>query len=63
MSPERVIITAPHVVGEHPQHLTSNMWLNQPTGPQWYPSQEVFLKSLVQERGQELYKLISDQRE
>eukprot|EP00975_Prorocentrum_lima_P061071 12806369-Prorocentrum_lima.AAC.1 len=39
------------------------MSLHQPTGPPWIPDQEVVLKSLVQERGRELYKLIADQRE
>eukprot|EP00975_Prorocentrum_lima_P018949 3991110-Prorocentrum_lima.AAC.1 len=40
MISSRVIITALHVVGEHPQHLTSNMSLHKPTGHQWLSSQE-----------------------
>eukprot|EP00975_Prorocentrum_lima_P030770 6457679-Prorocentrum_lima.AAC.1 len=63
MMPTRVIITALHVIGEHPQHRAYNMSLYQPTGPLWNASHEVVLKSLIQERGGELYKLMADQRE
>eukprot|EP00975_Prorocentrum_lima_P047532 9937323-Prorocentrum_lima.AAC.1 len=53
MMPSRVIITALHVIGEHPQHLAYNMSLHQPTGNQWMPDQEPLLRSLMEQRGSE----------
>eukprot|EP00975_Prorocentrum_lima_P001791 388324-Prorocentrum_lima.AAC.1 len=40
MIASRVIITALHVVAEHPQHLASNMHLHKPAGQQWSQMQE-----------------------
>eukprot|EP00975_Prorocentrum_lima_P032726 6871200-Prorocentrum_lima.AAC.1 len=53
MIASRVIITALYVVGEHPQHLASNMSLHQPTGQQWLQMQEPLVRSLLEQRGPE----------